>query len=92
MYILCETKWGRPVRFTQWVQTQTDRDDAVGELARRVPDWPRGRPKLDRLHEHIEVVGADGWDLGEAHRAVELARCEWKQWRWPDTYGCRVAA
>jgi hypothetical protein len=55
------------VRFTEWVQAQADRPDQIGELARRVPDWPRGRPRLDELHAHLEIRGADGWDMGDAH-------------------------
>jgi hypothetical protein len=92
MYISCETKLGRLVRFVQWVQAQAQRDDAVGELARRVPDLPCGRARIEKLHAHLERVGADGWDLGEAHQALELARCEWKAWRWPTAYGCGRAA
>jgi hypothetical protein len=78
MYISCQTKRARPVRFAQWVQTQADRDDVIGELARRVPDLPRGRARLDRLHEHIEVIGADGWDMCAAHRALDEARAIWR--------------
>jgi hypothetical protein len=71
------------VRFTPWLLAQAHRDDAVGELARRVPDLPRGRAKISKLRAHLERVGADGWDMTEAHRALELARCEWVRWRWP---------
>jgi hypothetical protein len=91
MYISCETKWANRVRFAQWVQAQVDRDDAVGELARRVPDLPRGRARIEKLHAHIDVVGADGWDLTDAHHALDQARCEWKVWRWPDLYCGRAA-
>jgi hypothetical protein len=92
MYILCKTKWGRSVRFTQWVRAQAERDDKIGELARRVPDWPCGRARLDDLHAHLEAVGADGWDIGEAHRALDGARAAWRCWRWPSLYGCDRAA
>jgi len=61
------------MRFTDWVQAQADRQDEVGELARHVPDWPRGRPRLDELHAHPEVRGADGWDMGHAHQALDEA-------------------
>jgi hypothetical protein len=61
------------MRFTDWVQAQADRQDEVGELARRVPDWPRGRPRLDELHAQPEVRGADGWDMGHAHQALDEA-------------------
>jgi hypothetical protein len=61
------------MRFTDWVQAQADRQDEVGELARRVPDWPRGRPRLDELHAHPAVRGADGWDMGHAHPALDEA-------------------
>jgi hypothetical protein len=80
------------MRFTEWVRAQADRPDQVGELARRVPDWPRGRPRLDELHAHLEVRGADGWEMGDAHQALDLARAEWRCWRWPDLYGCARAA
>jgi hypothetical protein len=61
------------MRSTDWVRAQADRQDEVGELARRVPDWPRGRPRLDELHAHLEARGADGWDMGDAHQALDEA-------------------
>jgi hypothetical protein len=59
--------------FAEWVQAQADRPDQIGEPARRVPDWPRGRPRLDELHAHLEIRGADGWDMGDAHQALDEA-------------------
>jgi hypothetical protein len=79
------------VRFTEWVQTQADRDDPIGELARSTNWWPSGRPRLDELHEFVACLVAEGRDP-RLHQGLELARAKWRCWRWPDLYGCDRAA
>jgi hypothetical protein len=78
-------------QFTQWIREQTDRDDAVGALARASAWWPPGRPRLDDLHEFVAGLVAEGRDP-RLHQALDDARCEWRCERWPELFGCDRAA
>lgn len=68
--------------FVQWLRTQTDRADAVGEVAmHQAADacWPRGHVSLAECFRHIELQHAAA---PETYGAFDRA---WREWFW-DTY------
>ena len=61
--------------FGRWLLSQTDRDDAVGELAQnaaRDPGFPRDGT-TDTVSCRLNTLGADG----DMHLALEDAALDW---------------
>jgi YozE SAM-like fold len=63
--------------FVEWLAGQSNRRDAVGDLARDTradPDWPPvGKPSRSRLHNYLESCGA----IAAALDALDVAWDEW---------------
>lgn len=62
--------------FKAWLRLQRHRHDPVGDLARDACAdnlWPRGRARLQTLHDHLARMGA----IPEAHDALDRAWFEW---------------
>jgi hypothetical protein len=75
----------RDLSFIDWLTLQQDRADKTGALARVMRGfWPGGRLRLAALHDAIDRVMLDypGARLCWAHDALNLARAEWRAWRW----------
>ncbi len=58
--------------FTQWIKTQTWRQDFVGDLAKDIsndPDFPRSVPDFETLAEYVYKKTKDETVLHAAQRA-----------------------
>ncbi len=63
--------------FLEWLADQSNRRDAIGDLARDTradPDWPPvGKPSRSRLRSYLEAHGA----IPAAIAALDAAWDEW---------------
>lgn len=71
---LIDTRQPKPA-FARWLLSQSNRSDAVGELAKsaaRDPAFPRDGT-ADQVSCRLNAVGADG----DMHEALESAQLDW---------------
>jgi len=69
--------------FKAWLDTQTQRNDPVGDIARDAAAdsrWPRGNAKLGTLIGHLESHGA-------SPAAIEALRGAYDEWCGPSVTG-----